>query len=170
MPVRYILLSVWVRLSILSQLSIIQCMRLCVLSLTNPLVMISRIYTLSYYHNQMGSTKYYPVFRVRLWNNGMRWMSLYILMWWKLVRPNATAAWCRCIFQHEYVWSVKTNKWGPCHGNKYQYWLSLNINLLLETYLQNKTVPLHMHLLTLIWQRIKDIYLNTLLISLATTE
>ena len=51
MPVRYILSRVWVRLSIFSQLSIIQYMGLCVFSLPISLVMIGRIYTLSYYHN-----------------------------------------------------------------------------------------------------------------------
>ena len=35
---------------------------------------------LSYYHHQIGSMKYYPLFRVRSWNNGMRCMSLYNLM------------------------------------------------------------------------------------------
>ena len=45
MPVRYILSSVWVRLSIFSQISIIQYMRLCVFSLPISLVMIERIYT-----------------------------------------------------------------------------------------------------------------------------
>ena len=49
MPVRYILSRVWVRLSIFSQLSIIQYMGLCVFSLPISLVMIERIYTLSYY-------------------------------------------------------------------------------------------------------------------------
>ena len=48
MPVRYILSSVWVRLSIFSQLSIIQYMGLCVFSLPISLVMIKMIYTLSY--------------------------------------------------------------------------------------------------------------------------
>ena len=43
MPVRYILSSVWVRLSIFSQLSIIQYMGLCVFSLPISLVMIERI-------------------------------------------------------------------------------------------------------------------------------
>ena len=43
-PVRYILSSVWVRLSIFSQLSIIQYMGLHVLSLPFSLVMIERIY------------------------------------------------------------------------------------------------------------------------------
>ena len=62
MPVRYILASVWVRLSIFSQLSIIQYMGLYVFSLHNSLVMIERIYT--YYHNQIGSMDY-PLFRVR---------------------------------------------------------------------------------------------------------
>ena len=74
-----ILSSVWVRLSIFSQLSIIQYMGLCVFSIPISLVMIERIYTLSYYHNQIGCMNYYPWFRVRSWNNGLRCMSLYIL-------------------------------------------------------------------------------------------
>ena len=36
------------------------------------------IYTLSYHH-QIGSMKYYPLFRVRSWNNGVRCMSFCIL-------------------------------------------------------------------------------------------
>ena len=80
MPVRYILSSVWVRLSIFSQLSIIQYMGLCVFSLPISLVMIERIYTLSYYHHQIGSMNYYPLFRVMSWNNRMRSISLYILL------------------------------------------------------------------------------------------
>ena len=82
MPVRYILSSVWVRLSIFSQLSSIQYMGLCVFSLPISLVMIARIYTLSYYHHQIGNMNYYPLFRVRSWNNGMRCLSLYILIMW----------------------------------------------------------------------------------------
>ena len=45
--------------------------------------MIERIYiyTLSYYHHQIGSMNYYQLFRVRSsWNNCMRCMSFYILM------------------------------------------------------------------------------------------
>ena len=38
------------------------------------------IYTLSYYHHQIGSMNYYPLFRVRSWNNGVRCISFYILM------------------------------------------------------------------------------------------
>ena len=58
MPVRFILSSVWVRLSMFSQLSIIQYMGLCVFSLPISLVMIEIIYTLSYYHHQIGSMNY----------------------------------------------------------------------------------------------------------------
>ena len=54
-PVRYILSSVWVRLSTFSQLSIIQYMGLCVFSLPIPLLMIERIDTLNYYHHEIGS-------------------------------------------------------------------------------------------------------------------
>ena len=36
------------------------------------------IYTLSYYH-QIGNMNYYPLFRVRSWNNGVLCMSFYIL-------------------------------------------------------------------------------------------
>ena len=81
MSVRYILSSVWVRLSIFSQLSIVQYMGLCVSSLPNFLEMIEKIYTLSFYHpHQVGSKSYYPLSRVRSWNNGMHCVSLYILI------------------------------------------------------------------------------------------
>ena len=33
------------------------------------------IYTLSYFHHQIGSMNYYPLFRARLWNNGVSCMS-----------------------------------------------------------------------------------------------
>ena len=46
MPVRYNLSSVWVRLSIFSQLSIIQYVGLCVFNLPISFVMIARIYIL----------------------------------------------------------------------------------------------------------------------------
>ena len=81
MPVRYILSSVWVRLIIFSHLSIIQYMGLCVFSLSISLVVVERIYTLSYYHHQIGSMNYYPLFWVRSWNNGVGCMSLYIRMY-----------------------------------------------------------------------------------------
>ena len=38
------------------------------------------IYTLFYYHHQIGRLNYYTLFRVRSWNNGMRWMCFCILM------------------------------------------------------------------------------------------
>ena len=82
MPIRYILSSVWVRLSIFSQQPIIQYVGLCVFSLPISFVMIEiiYIYTLSYYHHQIGSMNYYPLLRVRSWNNGMRCMHFYILL------------------------------------------------------------------------------------------
>ena len=59
MHVRYILSSVWVKLSIFSQLSIIQYMGLCDFSLPISLVRVEIMYTLSYYHHQIGSMNYY---------------------------------------------------------------------------------------------------------------
>ena len=38
------------------------------------------ICTSSYYHHQIGSVNYYPLFRIRSWNNGLRCMSFYIRM------------------------------------------------------------------------------------------
>ena len=88
MPVRYLLSSVWVRLSIFSQLSIVHYMRLCVFSLPISLIMTEKIYTLSYYHYQIGSMNYYPLFRVRSWNNGVCCMSVYILILILIVSHN----------------------------------------------------------------------------------
>ena len=53
-------------------------MRLCVLNFLFPLWWF-REYILSYYHHQIGSMNYHPLFRGRSWNNGMRSMSIYIL-------------------------------------------------------------------------------------------
>ena len=79
MPVRYNLSCVWVRLSIFSQLFIIQYVGLCVFSWPISFDW-ENTYTLSYYHHHIGSMNYYPLFRFRSWNNGMRCMSFYILM------------------------------------------------------------------------------------------
>ena len=79
MPVRYILSSVCVRLSIFSQLFIIQYVGLRVFSLPISLMMIEMIYTLSYYHHQIGRMNYCPLFRVRSWNNCMHCMSIFLL-------------------------------------------------------------------------------------------
>ena len=97
MPVKYILSSVWVRLSIFSQLSILQYMGLCVFTLPIPLVMIERIYNLSYHHHQIGSMIYYPLFGVRSWNNGMRCMFLYILL--KHLRFYLIVSLNKCVMQ-----------------------------------------------------------------------
>ena len=79
MPVRYNLSCVWVRLSIFSQLSII-CGAVCFQFNHFFCDDWENIYTLSYHHHQIGSMNYYPLFRARSWNNGMRCMSFYILM------------------------------------------------------------------------------------------
>ena len=34
----------------------------------------------SYYHHQIGSMNYYPLFRVRSWNNGLRCMSFHFFV------------------------------------------------------------------------------------------
>ena len=93
MPVRYIFLSVWVRLRIFSQLSIIQYMGLCVFIFPISLVMIERMYTLSYYHLQIGSMNYYPLFRARSWNNGMPCMYLYILRCMFIINGGSKDIW-----------------------------------------------------------------------------
>ena len=79
MPVKIYCVECVRKIKIFSQLSIIQYMGQCVFSLPISLVIIERIYTLSYYHHQIGSMNY-PLFRVRSWNNGMRCMFLYILI------------------------------------------------------------------------------------------
>ena len=79
MPVRYNLSSVWVRLNIFSQLSITLCGAVCFQFIHFLCDDWEYIYTLSYHH-QIGSMNYYPLFKVRSWNNGMRCMSFYILI------------------------------------------------------------------------------------------
>ena len=79
MPVRYNLSSVWVSLSIFSQLSIIQYVGLCVLSLPISFVVIERIYILCLIVIMKSEVWTIPLFRVRSWNNGVRCMSFYIL-------------------------------------------------------------------------------------------
>ena len=82
MPVRYILSSVWVRLSIFSLLSIIQYVGLYVFRLPISLVMIEIIYILCLIIIIKSEvwTIYYPLFRVRSLSNGVRSMSFYILI------------------------------------------------------------------------------------------
>ena len=80
MLVRYMLPSVCLRLRLFSQLSLIQCMGLCIFSLPKSPAMIVRMCTLSYNHHQIGSMNHKSLFRVRSWNNGIRCMSYYVLM------------------------------------------------------------------------------------------
>ena len=79
MPVRYILSSVWVRLSIFSQLSILQYTGLCVFGL--PCDDWDDIYfvLLSASNRKYELLVYYQLFRARSWNNGMRCMSIFLL-------------------------------------------------------------------------------------------
>ena len=79
MPVRYILWSVWVRLSIFSLIHYTICGAVCFQFTHSPCDDWENIYTLSYYHHQIGSMNYYSLFRVRSWNNGVHCMSFYIL-------------------------------------------------------------------------------------------
>ena len=51
------------------------------------------IYTLSYYHHRIGSMNYYPLFRVRSWNNGVRCMSFCIL-----IEHNVFSSWQTACF------------------------------------------------------------------------
>ena len=78
--VRYILLSVCFRLCQFSQLSFMQYMGLCVSSLSTSLMVIVRMYTLSYYHHQIRSMTDLPLFRLTSWNNGICSMFFYILI------------------------------------------------------------------------------------------
>ena len=78
MPVRYILSSVLVRLSIFSQLSVIQNMG-CVFSVYPFPLWWLREYTLCLIIIIKSEVWTNPLFRVRSWNNGMRCMSFYIL-------------------------------------------------------------------------------------------
>ena len=75
----YILSSVGVRLNIFSYplFNLWGCMFTVY---PTPSWYMREYIALSYYHHQIGNMNYCPLFRVRSWNNGMRCMSLYILM------------------------------------------------------------------------------------------
>ena len=110
MPVRYILAGVSVSFNIFSQLSIIQYIGLCVFSLPTSLVMIERIYDLSYGHHQIRSMNYYLLFRVRSWNNGMRCMSLYILLNWSWPRSITHYHTIRSEWLNGQIWFLDQNQ------------------------------------------------------------
>ena len=75
MPVRYILSSVWVSLSIFSPvIHYTICGAVCFQFTHFSCDDWENIYTLSYYYHQTGSMNYYPLFRVR------SCMSFYILL------------------------------------------------------------------------------------------
>ena len=104
-------------------------MALCVFSLPISLVMIGRIYTLSDYHHQIGSMNDYSLFRVRLWNNDMRCMFLYIFIcvssnmipqdvaghkqYLTLRKTDLQAGWRMCMLRHNTAGQIATqyNDW-----------------------------------------------------------
>ena len=73
---------------------------------------LDNIYTLSYYHHQIGRMNYYPLFRVRSWNNGVRCMSFYILTRSYIIIGSAIKYFWN-YHQHSYIWSVCFD----AHGN-----------------------------------------------------
>ena len=84
MPVRYILSSVWVRLSIFSLLYYYKIGGAIYFQFTHfSCDDWENIYTLSYYHHQIGSMNYYSLFRVRSWNNCVGCMSYILTENWK---------------------------------------------------------------------------------------
>ena len=117
MPLRYILSSV--RLSIFSPLSIIQYVGLCLQFTHFSCDDWENIYTLSYYHHQIGSMNYYPLFRVRSWNNGVRCMCFYILIKLfnitrteqKFVRAGDTKMWCNTHATYNVSCLINHGKW-----------------------------------------------------------
>ena len=89
MPVRYILSSMWVRLSIFSHYPSYNIWGRVFSVYPFPLWLL-REYTLCLIiiiKSEVWSMNYYPLFRVRSWNNGMRCMSLYFMA----ISPNVTA-------------------------------------------------------------------------------
>ena len=70
---------------------------------------VTLLYTLSYYHHQIGSMNYYPLFRVRSWNNGVRCISFYIL-----IDIKVRAFWSFPVWFTWFVWMGFT-----CHGNSH---------------------------------------------------
>ena len=94
MPVRYNLSSVWVRLSIFFVIHYTICRAVCFQFTHFLRDDWDNIHTLFYYHHQIGSMNYFPLFRVRSWNNCMRCMSFYILMTWISTYITNKKMWC----------------------------------------------------------------------------
>ena len=111
MPVRYILSGVWVRLSILSQLYIIQYVGGMCFQFTHfPCDDWENIYTLCHYHHQIGSVNFW----VRSWNNGVRCMSFYIPlphMIYHTINPFFTEVYgfIECCMDHYKEWECHLN-------------------------------------------------------------
>ena len=95
MPVRYILSIVWVRLSISSVIHYTMCGTLCFQFTHFPRDDRDYIYLLS---SSIGSMNYYPLFRVRSWNNDMR--CVYIFLSFKVLCSRPSFANCDDIGPH----------------------------------------------------------------------
>ena len=80
MPVRYILSSVSKINHILSVIHYTICRAVCFQFTHFCCDDWENKYTLSYFHHQIWRMNYYPLFRVRSWNNGVRCMFFYILI------------------------------------------------------------------------------------------
>ena len=100
------------------------------------------IYTLSDYHHEIGSMNYFPLFRVRSWNIGMRCMSLYILMIINLPLPlqisyNQTHSYYHRLFEASSGFREEYKRkfccltyilvWKPCSVNVVLYEISCYI-------------------------------------------
>ena len=91
MLIGYILSIVCLKLNRFSHFSFMQCMGLYpglyVYSISISLVMIVRIRvtTSSYYHHQIGSMTHLRLFKFRSWNNGMRYISSYVHVFFFIV-------------------------------------------------------------------------------------
>ena len=79
MPIRYSLSSVSKIRHILSVIHY-KTRTVCFQSTHFPCDDWDNIFTLSYFHHRIGSMNYYPWFRARSWNNGVRCMSFCILL------------------------------------------------------------------------------------------
>ena len=86
------------------------------------------IYTLSYYHHQIGSMNYYPLFRVRSWNNGVRCMSFYILMMTQM-NPENRCCQDKCSKWSQVVHCVQSNDVRCIHVFKWPNFVSQELLL-----------------------------------------
>ena len=89
MLIGYILSIVCLKLNRSSHLSFMQCLGLYpglyVYSISLVMIVRIRVTTSSYYHHQIGSMTHLRLFKFRSWNNGMRYMSSYVHVFFFIV-------------------------------------------------------------------------------------